>query len=79
MPPVPAGFTSVGGRIAWAKILQLHIERYMAFFKNVYIKIDNTDSAETMYSDPNNMDNMTSSIGNVQPPTGYSHVFQGKA
>lgn len=37
-PPIPSGFTPVGGRIAWAKILQLHIERFMNFFKRVYIQ-----------------------------------------
>ncbi|CAL6078446.1 Outer-arm_dynein gamma [Hexamita inflata] len=55
-PPIPAGFTEIGGRIAWAKILYLHINKFMNFFKRVYVKkqeeanMDYAPDADVMYA-----------------------------
>ena len=76
MPPIPAGFTNVGGRIAWAKILQLHIERFMAFFKNVYVKIEDNDQVEAAYINQSDIDNMLDSFNQQQPPPGYVSILQ---
>ena len=38
-PPIPAGFSNVGGSIAWAKMLMFHVEKFMNFFKSVYVQV----------------------------------------
>lgn len=68
----------MGGRIAWAKILQLHIERFMNFFKRVYIQYQNNQNENDVYAGAHLTydEDITFKDQADQPPNGYQCVLQ---
>ena len=69
-PPIPNGFTSIGGSIAWAKILAFNIQRFQKFFERVYILQDEEKAVEP----GTNFDEMDDVIP-IYPPSGYQVIL----
>lgn len=70
-PPIPNGFTTIGGCIAWAKILSHNITRYMKFFKSVYIQQQDEDAAMAGES----LADLVDGENKFFPPSGYQTIL----
>jgi len=70
-PPIPNGFTGVGGAIAWARILSYHAERYMNFFRSVYVQYSDENQVN-----PTNVDVEITAEKKYFPPNGYQTILQ---
>lgn len=70
VPPIPTGFSLVGGGIAWAKMLMFHVEKYMNFFKSVYVVVQDDSN------NPINIDGDINTEKRYYPPAGYQTILQ---
>lgn len=73
-PPIPNGFTSIGGSIAWAKILGYNATRFWQFFNKVYIQIQDEDQ-NAMLADGSAADTLDETV-KFFPPNGYTTILR---
>lgn len=69
VPPIPTGFSLVGGGIAWAKMLMFHVEKYMNSFKSVYVVVQDDSN------NPINIDGDINTEKRYYPPAGYQTIL----
>lgn len=76
-PPIPDGFTEVGGAIAWAHIIKHHLKKFYAFFQRVYIKLPEDQTQAQAYMVGRQLEEEDGAEENKnQPPEGYVCILE---